>query len=318
MKMKVLFHDACFDGAASAAVFTRFYRERQDPGATFVYQGLSHKGASALDERMFDGDENAIVDFRYSVSPRLTWWFDHHVSAFQVPGEEAHFRADTSGRKFHDPSAKSCTKFLAGLARTRFDFDDRPLEELVRWAEIIDGASFPDAHTAVMLEEPALRLMTVIEAKPSPSFIPRVIADMQEKSLGEIVASPYVAEPLKPLLSRHRESIEVVRRKARMEKGVVFFDVAEESVGALNKFIAYDLFPAARYLVSVSRSPMRSKISVGSNPWSATPRTHDLAKICERYGGGGHPVVGAVSLPVAELARAREVAAEIVSELQEG
>jgi hypothetical protein len=33
MKMKVLFHDSCFDGAASAAVFSRFYRERVNPGA---------------------------------------------------------------------------------------------------------------------------------------------------------------------------------------------------------------------------------------------------------------------------------------------
>ena len=28
MRMHVLFHDNCFDGAASAAVFSRFYRER--------------------------------------------------------------------------------------------------------------------------------------------------------------------------------------------------------------------------------------------------------------------------------------------------
>ena len=61
----------------------------------------------------FDGDENACVDFRYSQDPRLTWWFDHHASAFQLPGDEDHFRADATGRKFYDPKAKSCTKFLA-------------------------------------------------------------------------------------------------------------------------------------------------------------------------------------------------------------
>jgi len=46
------------------------------------------------------------------------------------------------------------------------------------------------------------------------------------------------------------------------------------------------------------------------------PRTHKINEICERYGGGGHPVVGAVSLPRAELERARTIAAEIVAELQ--
>src|SRR5437870_5326045 len=128
MRMKVLYHDSCFDGAASAAVFCRFYKERIDPGAEFTFAGLAHKaGAEEIDPGLLDGQENAIVDFRYSQSPRLTWWFDHHQSAFQLPGDEAHFRADASGHKFHDPKAKSCTKFLADTAAARFGFDPRPL-----------------------------------------------------------------------------------------------------------------------------------------------------------------------------------------------
>ena len=100
MRMHVLFHDNCFDGAASAAVFSRFYRERIRTDVTFSYQGLSHQaGGTPVPESAFQGDENAIVDFRYSQSPRLTWWFDHHASAFQTPGDEAHFLADSSGRK---------------------------------------------------------------------------------------------------------------------------------------------------------------------------------------------------------------------------
>ncbi len=46
------------------------------------------------------------------------------------------------------------------------------------------------------------------------------------------------------------------------------------------------------------------------------PRTHEINKICERYGGGGHPVVGAISMPRADLPRARQVAQDIVKELQ--
>ena len=318
MKMKILFHDCCFDGTASAAVFTRFYRERVNPTAEFAYQGLSHKGAGLLDPALFDGDENAIVDFRYSVAPKLTWFFDHHVSAFPNPGEEEHFKQDRSGHKFHDPTAKSCTKFLCDIARERFGFEDAPLKDLVHWAEIIDGAMFPDARTAVKLEQPALKLMMVIEANPTRTLIPTLIQDMQTKSLEEIVASPYVAEPLAPLLERHLASVDVVRKAASMDKGVVFFDLADQKVNALNKFIAYDLFPEARYTVSVSQFPGRAKISVGSNPWPRTPRTHDIARICERYGGGGHPVVGAISYPSEELSKARSVAQEIVRELQQG
>jgi hypothetical protein len=318
MRVKVLYHDGCFDGAASAAVFSRFYRERIHPDAELAYGGLSHKGNAVLDEHLFDGDENAIVDFRYSASPKLTWWFDHHVSAFPNPGEEAHFRADRSGLKFHSPDSKSCTRFLCNVARERFGFDDRPVAELVHWAEIIDGALFPDARTAVRLEAPALKLMLTIEANPGPALIPQIIGLMQRESLESIVRSPAVSRALEPLYARHLANVELVRKRARLESGVVFFDVADSEVEALNKFISYDLFPEARYAVSVSRTPGRAKISVGSNPWAREKRTHDLARICERYGGGGHSVVGAVSFPAEELATARRVAGEIVKELQHG
>jgi nanoRNase/pAp phosphatase (c-di-AMP/oligoRNAs hydrolase) len=58
------------------------------------------------------------------------------------------------------------------------------------------------------------------------------------------------------------------------------------------------------------------KISVGWNPWSRKTRTHNLAKICERYGGGGHPVVAAISLNPDALETARSIAREIAEELK--
>jgi hypothetical protein len=317
MKMKVLFHDSCFDGAASAAVFCRFYKERVRADVEFAFMGLAHKaGVGELDAALFDGDENAIVDFRYCQNPKLTWWFDHHVSAFQIPGDEASFRADTSGHKFHDPHAKSCTKFLAKVAQERFGFDPAPMADLIHWADIIDGAQFPTPGMAVRLEEPALKLMMLLEANKDPTLVPRLIVDMQTRSLADILQQPYVQGPLGPLYQRHLETIEVVKRKASVDRDVVFFDVADEQLDTVNKFIAYDLFPAARYTVSVSRGTSRSKVSIGSNPWNPKPRTHDLAKLAEKYGGGGHPVVAAISFKPDELERARTAAAEIAAVLK--
>jgi hypothetical protein len=316
MNVQVLFHDNCFDGAASAAVFTRFYRERIRADAAFRYQGLSHKpGAEGIDPAVFTGDENAIVDFRYSQDGRLTWWFDHHASAFQQPGDEAHFRADTSGRKFHDPHRKSCTKYLADVARERYGWDASGMEELIHWAEIIDGAQFPSPQMAVALEEPALRIMTVLEANKSPDLIPQLIERMQKESLAQSATSPLIAEPLAPLLERHQRNIEQVRAKARYENGVVFFDLADEGVDSLNKFIAYALYPEARYTLWVGKGPGRAKVSLGSNPWRPELRKHDLAAIAGRYGGGGHPVVSAVSFKPTELEKARAAYREILAEL---
>jgi hypothetical protein len=315
-RVKVLFHDNCFDGAASAAVFTRFYRERIDGNAQLEYSGLSHKANSGpIDEHLLDGDENAVVDFRYTQSPHLTWWFDHHQSAFQIQGDEPHFRGDRSGKKFYDPAAKSCTKFLARTATERFGFDAAPLADLIYWADLIDGAQFPNAHMAVQLAEPALKLMTVIEAASDPAFIPGVIRDMTTRSLDSIAADARVVQQFEPLYRRHAGNIEAVRRKATIDRDVVTYDLADDGIDNLNKFIAYDLFPQARYTVGVTRSAARAKVSVGSNPWGP-PRKHDLARICERYGGGGHPVVAAISFPPGDLDKARAAAAEIASELR--
>jgi nanoRNase/pAp phosphatase (c-di-AMP/oligoRNAs hydrolase) len=42
----------------------------------------------------------------------------------------------------------------------------------------------------------------------------------------------------------------------------------------------------------------------------------NLAKICERYGGGGHARVGAISFNVTQQDAARKAAVEIVEELR--
>ena len=160
-----------------------------------------------------------------------------------MPGDEDHFRADATGRKFYDPAAKSCTKFLADTVAAKFGFDEAPLAELIEWAEIIDGALFRSAKMAVELKEPALRLMTFIENNRQPEIAERFIADLVSRPLGDIAADAYVAEPLKPLLEQHTRNIETIRTKAKLEGNVAFFDLADQETTAFNKFISYYLFP---------------------------------------------------------------------------
>jgi hypothetical protein len=316
MKLRLLYHGHCFDGVASAATFTRFYQSRIAPDAEVNYTGLMHRPGALFDDAMFDGDENAIVDFKYSASPRLSWWFDHHQSAFLSKEDEEHFHSDTSGRKFWNPELKSCTEFIAGVAREKFDFHDEMLEPLIHWAHIIDGAFYESAAQAVELSAPALQLMQVIETEPDETFIEEIIRHLCETSLDRIATSARVQERFRPLLARHREILELIRRKISYHRGVVVFDLVDEGIEGFHKFIPYYLHPETTYSVAVTRGAHRTKISVGSNPWSPRPRTHNIARICERYGGGGHPVVGAVSFGTDEVERARIAADEIVTELK--
>jgi hypothetical protein len=316
MKLKVLYHDRCFDGLSSAAIFSRFYLEKVHPGAELVFEGLTHKLGEIFTQDSFDGDENVVVDFRYSPDPRLTWWFDHHVSGFPSPEDRAVFESRKSPKQFYDPKAKSCAKFLARTLGEKFGFQTEPLRELIDWAEIIDGAQFPDAKTAVELKEPALRLMTAIEGTPDPAFLHGIIRDLMRKPLSEVAAAPEVARRVEPLLDRHLDNLREFKVRAKLEGDVVHTDLGGLDTDSFNKFIPYYLFPEATYTVTVSHSPQRTKISVGSNPWRPGQRTHDLAELCGRYGGGGHPVVGAVSLPATDLEKARGYAREMIAELR--
>src|SRR5437588_4646459 len=318
MRLRLLYHGHCFDGVASAAVFTRFYRARLQRDAEVAYTPLLHTAGALFDEAMFDGDENAIVDFKYSPSERLTWWFDHHQSAYLSPSDEAHFRADTSGKKFWDAGSKSCTEFIARVAGERFDFEDATAAPLVSWAHTIDGAFYESAAQPVELREPALQLMQVIENAAEDDFIERVIRGLVSRPLEEVAAGGEVQRRFRPILASHLETVETIRRKAVYARVVVTFDLVDEELAGFNKFIPYYVCPETTYSVAVTRGPARTKISVGSNPFSPRPRRHNIATICERYGGGGHAVVGAVSLKPEEVERARRAAREIVAELREG
>jgi hypothetical protein len=312
---RLFFHDRCFDGAASAAIFSRFYRERVNAQTEFRFTGMTHRAAQPFAEPMFDGDENVIVDFKYSSSPRLTWWFDHHQSAFLTPADAAHFRSDRSGHKFYDPSYKSCTKLLADIASAQFGFNVQPLAELIHWGDVIDGAQFPTPESAVELSEPATQLALVIEGAPEDGLVPKLIPELAYRPLAEMVKLPIVAQYLGPLLDRHKRSIELLRQRAKACDGVVFFDVSDLDLEGCNKFIPYLLFPHCRYSVGVSASATRAKISIGSNPWNDDSAEKNLASLAEEFGGGGHPRVAAISLAPGDITRARQVAREIVARL---
>ena len=316
MKVRVFYHDKCFDGASSAALFSRFYRERIRGDVDFVFSGLLHRAGALFDEADFDGDENAIVDFKYSSSPKITWWFDHHESAFLSAADAAHFEQDQSNRKFYDPAFKSCTSFIAMIAQQRFGFDPSPVSDLVHWTDVIDGALYADAKSAVEMQAPAMKLTMVIESAPDQRFVPNLIPLLASKPLAEILEAPFVAPLLPPLLKRHEISIGILQRRTECKDGTIFFDITDQDLEGYNKFVPYYLNPESIYSVGLSKSSFRVKVSVGSNPWAPVEPKVNLAKICERYGGGGHARVGAISFNVNQHAAAIKASQEIVAELR--
>ena len=316
MKLRILYHGNCFDGVSSAAIFTKFYTAKIHPEAEVAYTPTMHRAGNAFDPGQFDGDENAIVDFKYSPDDRLTWWFDHHQSAFLSKADEEHFLADRSGKKFLDSSSASCAEFIARIAKEKFGFYDASLAELIEWAHIIDGAFYESPAQCVELRTPALKLMQVIEGEKDPRFVEHIIRSLTERPLNEVVDQPEIQKKLEPILEQHWKTVELIRERAKYDRGVVSFDLTDTDIDGYNKFIPYYFYPETTYNVALSKSSFRTKISVGSNPWAPRPRTKNIAEICERYGGGGHAVVGAVSLAPGEIELGRKYMNEIIEQLR--
>src|SRR5205085_1617422 len=213
VKVRIFYHDKCFDGTASAALFSRFYRERVRHDVDFQFSGLVHRAGALFNEQDFDGDENVIVDFKYSPSPKIGWWFDHHQSAFLTPEDAEHYRRSDQSHKFYDPDFRSCTKFLAQIAQEKFGFDPAPVGELIQWADIIDGAQFSSPEMAVEMAAPAMKLTMVVESTNDPRFLPRLIPLLVSKSLAQVIEEPFVVALIPPLLERHWKSIDILRQR---------------------------------------------------------------------------------------------------------
>jgi hypothetical protein len=323
LNCRIFFHDKCFDGACSASVFTRFHRECVKTASEFSYHGLVHRAGALFEERDFIDGENAIVDFKYSASKKVTWWFDHHLSAFLTPEDQADFergQADGSEtmRKFFDPSYTSCTGLIMDVAAKKFGFDTAGLAELRRWADIVDGAKYESAKAAVEMAAPAMKLTMVIESTQDDSLGKRLIPLLTEMPLQQVLDQPFVQQLLGPLMDRHHAGLKLIGERASMERGVITFDITDHLTEGYNKFIPYYLFPEGTYNVGLSKSSFRTKVSVGTNPWTPLPaeKLANLAVICERYGGGGHARVGAISFPPDREEDARKAAKEIVTELR--
>ena len=297
MRVHVLHHAACFDGAASSAIFGAFYRRHRVRDAELIYIAKQHQPGNPFVASDFAADDTAVVDFRYTAEPTLGWFFDHHASAFQLPGEREHFEAHRAANKFHDPAAPSCAGFVAKVLAERHGFDPRPHAELLQWAELVDSAAFPDPHVPVALEDPALRLMTFAEQNRSPRLATRFIEDLAAVPFEALARAEYVAQTLAPVLARHQRDIALFAERCREHAGVVEYALLDQPPRAYNKFIPYFHHPEVRYVVGLSVGPdARIKLAVGYNPWLPRhDREHDISRLCERFGGGGHPFVGGVS-----------------------
>ena len=319
MRVVVATHGHCFDGLASAVIFTRLLRNVLKRDASIEYRACGYGPTQKLpNERMLNGDENAILDYRYYASPGLTWYFDHHRTSFQEPGDRESFEASIKGGKFfHDAAYSSCARLIMDRGRDEFGFLDEGLEKLAWWADVVDTARFESPYEAIDRKQPVMRMVSVIENHGGSEFLEHYVPLLSEASLDEVAQSPAIAEKYEPIGAKHDAFFRRLETESKSMGRVVYSDLTRERVDVISKFAAYALYPRCTYSVLVARIGSTVKISVGYNPWSGQPLDTDISAICARHGGGGHPVVGGITLRASETEQARRIAEQIARELEE-
>ncbi|HET9953283.1 MAG TPA: hypothetical protein VFQ61_02200 [Polyangiaceae bacterium] len=317
MRFVVATHGHCFDGLASAALFTELLQELEIRPSEIEYRACGYgSGQPQANAAMLDGDDNAILDYRFAQAPRLGWYFDHHRTAFQTEQDRKVFE-DQRGthRYFHDAACSSCTKLIVDVAREQFSVELSRLSELSGWADRVDSARFESAEQAVSRTDPVMQLVSVVEHYGDDAFFKQTVQELRTRPLSEIANSREVKDRYRPLGKKHERFVQRVRDKGQRRGRVVYVDLTETVLDTVGKFVTYALFPDSVYSVVVGLLRSGPKISVGYNPWSGRPRDTDISAICARYGGGGHPVVGGISFELRDLERARTIAQQIADEL---
>ena len=320
MPLHVLYHGNCFDGCASAALLRTFspanaWAWRRTPSAT---GRCSTSRATPSRPTRFQADW-CLRRFPL-LAHRLHWWFDHHASAFPTPADREAYERDTSGQKFWDPAAPSCTGFMARILGERFGLARRRPRRpgaLGRRHRLGPVRLAPHARWSSTSRPSAI--MTLIEATKDPALPPRLIEAMQHEPLCRIAAQPWISGPLGPILEKHRTAIELVRAaRPGTGRGGRRSTWPTTAIEAANKFVAYELFPeaATRWWCRATRSA--TKVSVGSNPWArAPPRARHRAASASATVAADTPWWARSPCP-GTLPEARRIAAEIASTLRAG
>ncbi len=308
----VLSHGYCFDGVASATLFSHLLSRLQGGPLQFAYRSCGYGPKLKVVPRAWlSGDINAILDFRYSEDERLHWYFDHHATAFASrEARELAERnvAEARGRRVlhFDPEASSCVRLIADVARVHHGVDTQGLSDLVEWADRVDAARFDAPEEAFFAKHPALAFAEVVERHGDTKFLNEMVPRLLNTPFLELCQAPDISALSAPYAQTKLVFLAAVREHGHVDGEVAVVDLTSSSAQPAGKFASYVAFPQCRYAATLLRTKDQLKLGIGYNPWSGRPRGHDVAALCKREGGGGHAVVGAANFPneALDLARA--------------
>ena len=261
--------------------------------------------------------QDGLVDIREGdiianlpYDPKGTLWFDHHISneveGFQtpiVPGRGGYRIAPSAARVVfeyyssdywsQDPNLRSPTpphfaKSLKLITSNRFDY-------LLAETDKIDAGQLTPQE--VLHPEGYVLISMTIDGKRTedePYWL-SLISLLRDHSLDDVLGDKDVKQQCQRILGIQEELRKLLLERATLNGNVIFVDLRGiKDITEGNRFLLYTLFPTGNISIKIAADTQRADrtaISVGYNIFNTTSKVN-VGALMQKYGGGGHRVVG--------------------------
>jgi len=302
---------ADFDGLACGALITKF-----EPIESYLFVEPKFMQDGQVEIR--GGD--IIANLPYHAN--CTLWFDHHITNTTpqfdrpiVPGKGGFRLAPSAARVvceyYSETSKREATD---GAARLAFLNSER-VRYLLEETDKIDAGKLsredvlhPQGYVLISMTTDGRN------AGDEPYWL-RVIELLREESLENTLNDPEVRRRCQQVLDDQEKLRKILLQRATLKGNVIYVDLRGiDEIPDGNRFLIFTLFPKGNIQVKVNHDPQRpntTAISVGYNIFNPTS-TVNVGELLQRYGGGGHRVVGSSRVPNDQAEQAiREIVAAV-------
>lgn len=307
---------ADFDGLVCGALITKF---EQIDSYLFVEPKFMQDGLVEVRS----GDIIANLPYH----PNCTLWFDHHITNTMpefdrpiVPGRGGFRLAPSAARVVYEYYTELAASRdpIVGAQRAaeieRFLTTER-MKYLLQEADKVDAGQL--SREDVMNPQGYVLVSMTTDGRYAEDepYWRRIIDLLRDKSLEETIQDPEVASRCQKVLDYQEKLRAILLKNTTVKGNVIYVDLRQvHDLPDGNRFLLFTLFPQGNIAVKVSYDTQRENttaISVGYNIFNKTSSVN-VGELLQRYGGGGHRVVGSCRVPNEKAEQAiREIVAAV-------
>jgi hypothetical protein len=261
--------------------------------------------------------------------PNCTLWFDHHITNTMpefdraiVPGKGGFRLAPSAARVVYEYYTELAANRDPALGERRpadierFLNSDR-IKYLLQEADKVDAGQLTREDVMNPQGYVLVSMTTDGRYAEDEPYWRRIIDLLRDKGLEETMKDPEVAARCQRVLDYQEKLRAILLKNTTVKRNVIYVDLRQvHDLPDGNRFLLFTLFPQGNIAVKVSYDTQRENttaISVGYNIFNKTSSVN-VGELLQRYGGGGHRVVGSCRVP---NEKAEQAIKEIVAAVTE-